>query len=254
MSGRRLFAVALAALLAAPALAYVPSVNAILKRAAEKRSALNLTALEVSGTLAVPGESGGRLAEAMGVPPASDGGLVVPARFLVRIPGRCRLELTRPGLADADRPFVLVRDGRVTGHVLETIPAAVALAREACALVAIRSGPDADRSYAGALARHGVPLDASGLGRVEGRLAFVVGGNGADGRPSAAFDKETAQPVRLLAKEGSVLFDTRLTGWGSAEGGDWFPRSVDVYEGEELRARFATARANANPKLSGALF
>jgi hypothetical protein len=254
MSGRRLLAVALAAAVATPALAYVPTVGAILRRAAEKRGSLTLTALEASGTLEVQGEAGARLAEAMGLPPSSDGRLAVPARFLVKIPGRCRLELARPGLADADRPFVVVRDGRVTGRVLDTIPAAVALARGACALVAVRGGPNDDRAYAAALTRRGVPLDASSLGRVDGRVAFVIGGTGADGRPSAAFDKETAQPLRLLAKEGSVLLDTRLAGWGSSEGGDWFPRSVEVYEAEELRARFATTRASANPKLPDAMF
>ncbi|HYG68114.1 MAG TPA: hypothetical protein VD838_10660 [Anaeromyxobacteraceae bacterium] len=261
MSGRRVLAAAALAV-ALPALAYVPNVSAILRRAAERRAALNLSALEAFGTLEVQGEAGTRLAEAMGLPPSSDGRLAIPARFAMKMPGRCRLELTRPGLAAADRPYVVVRDARLTGRVLDGVPAAVALARSACALLAHRGGPDADRSWAAALARRGVPLESSSLGRFEGRVALVVGhpaapaaaGASPDPKPAAYFDKETLQPLRLVAAEGGAVLDTRLLGWGSAEGGDWFPKAVEVWAGEELRARFATQKATANPKLPDAAF
>jgi hypothetical protein len=253
VTARRLIA-AVALAVALPALAYVPTVGAILKRAAEKRGSLNLASLEAFGLLEVQGEAGARLAEAMGIPPSSDGRLAIPARFAMKVPGRCRLELARPGLAEADRPFLVLRDARLTGRVLDGIPAAVALARSACALLAHRGGPDAERSFAAALARRGVPLDASSLGRVDGRIALVVGGTGAEGKPAAFFDKETSQPLRLVATEGGALLDARLVGWGSPEGGDWFPKALEVWEGEALRARFATQKASANPKLADALF
>jgi hypothetical protein len=257
VSVRRMIAAALLAL-ALPALAYVPNVSAILKRAAEKRGSLNLASLEAFGMLEVQGEAGARLAEAMGIPPSSDGRLAIPAHFAMKVAGRCRLELASPALrqaqGEADRPFLVVRDARVTGRVLDGIPVAVALARSTCALLANRGGPDADRSFAAALARRGVSLDASSLGRIDGRIALVVGGTGAEARPAAFFDKETSQPLRLVATEGGALSDTRLVGWGSAEGGDWFPKAVEVWEGEALRARFATQKATANPKLADALF
>jgi hypothetical protein len=37
-------------------------------------------------------------------------------------------------------------------------------------------------------------------------------------------------------------------------GGDWFPRAVEVHEGEALRVRFTTEKAAANPKLADLLF
>lgn len=254
MNRRRLAAAALVAAVAVPAAGYVPSVAAILKRAGEKRSTLSLTALEATGTLEVQGDAAARLAQAVGVPPGAEGRLALPARFLFKVPGRCRLEMVRPGAAEADRPFLVVRDGRISGRGLDAIPAAAALARAACSLLAVPGGPESDRAYAQALARRGVALDASSFALLDDRIALVVGGTAREARPLAFFDKETAQPLRLLAKDGGALVDARLVGWGSPEGGDWFPRAIELWEGDALRARFATQKASANPRLPEALF
>lgn len=237
---------AVAALLLAaglPALAYVLPPSVILRRLAERRAALSLASLEAAGTL----EAEGPAAERLGGAPRFS----APARFLMKVPGRCRLELAPPGAAEAARAFVAVRDGKVSGRGgLEQVPAAVALVRDACALLAVPAG-EAPGPYAAALGRRGVALTEASLGRVDGRVAWVLGGRPRDGRALAFVDKESSQPLRLLSADGT---DVRLLGWGSSAGGDAFPRSVEVLERDAPRLRFATARVSSNPRLADTLF
>lgn len=248
-------ALAAAALLGAalPALAYVLPVDAILRRVAAKRASLSLASLEVTGTLEVDGDAAATIAQAAGLPPGPR--VLAPARLDLKVPGRCRLELASPDLADADRPFVAVRDGRLSGRVLDGVPAAVALVRSACALLAVSNAGDPARSYADALARRGVSPGVVTLGRMDGRVAFVIGGREQDATtPRAFFDKESFQPERLVSKERGALLDVRLVDWGSPTGGDWFPRAAEVWQGDRLVLRFTTEHATANPRLGDALF
>ena len=248
-------ALAAAALLAAalPALAYILPPGAIFRRIAAKRASLSLASLEVTGTLEVDGDAAAVVAQAAGLPPGAR--VLAPARLDLKVPGRCRLELSSPGLAAADRPFVAVRGGRISGHVLDGVPGAVALVRSTCALLAVSSAGDAARSYADALARRGVSPGVVTLGRMDGRIAFVIGGREQDaGTPRAFVDKESFQPERLVSREGGVLLDVRLVDWGSPTGGDWFPRAVEAWQGERLLARFTTEHATANPRLPDSLF
>lgn len=243
-------AAALALALALPALAYVLPVPGILKRMGERRAALSLASLEVHGTLVAEGELAERIAAATGARAAA-GELSLPATFRMKVPGRCRLELAPPGAAEAGRAFVAVRDGKVSGRGgLEQVPAAVALVRDACALLAVPAG-EAPGPYAAALGRRGVALTEASLGRVDGRVAWVLGGRPRDGRALAFVDKESSQPLRLLSADGT---DVRLLGWGSSAGGDAFPRSVEVLERDAPRLRFATARVSSNPRLADTLF
>lgn len=249
MTLRRAIA-AIALSTALPALAYVLPPASILRRLGERRAALELSALEVTGTLQGQGPAADRLAQA-GVPrPPGGGELSAPARFLMRIPGRCRLELALPDVAEANRPFVAIRDGVLSGRGgLEAIPSAVALVRSACVLLGQPTAGDASDAYAAALARRGVALADATLGRFDGRIAYVIGGRERDAKPLLFVDKDGFQPLRLVAPEGGALQDVRLLGWGSHVGGDWFPRAVEVVEGGAPRLRFTTDRARANPKL-----
>ncbi|HTN54102.1 MAG TPA: hypothetical protein VML50_16965 [Anaeromyxobacter sp.] len=255
MSSLRRAAVAALALAAAlPALAYLLPATAILKRLGERRAALELESLEVRGTFQAEGPPADRLAPA-GQPRGPGGLLALPARFLMKVPGRCRLELAPPELPEAERPFVAVRDGRLTGRGgLDQVPSAVALVRAACALLAAPAAGDAPEAFAAALARRGVAVPDVSLGRFDGRIAYVIGGRERDAKPLAFVDKDGFQPLRLIAAEGPTLEDVRLLGWGSPTGGDWFPRAVEAYEGGALRVRLTTERAVPNPRLADALF
>jgi len=253
MNPRRLAAAAALAL-ALPALAYVLPVPAILRRVAEKRTALALASLEVTGTFQAEGPAAERLAQIAGL--ESRGGIVtVPARLAVKVPGRCRLELAMPDVAEADRPFVAIRDQRTTGgRGLNQLPAAVALVRSTCALLGVPAGPSAADAYAAALSRRGVALGDATLGRFDGRIAYVIGGREKSDRPLAYVDKDAFRPMRLVSAEGGATYDVRLLGWGSPTGGDWFPRAVEVWEKDQPRLRFSTEKPTPNPKLPDALF
>lgn len=253
MSRRGAFA-ALALALALPALAYIPPASGILRRMGERRAELSLGAIEVSGTLQLEGPAASRL-PAEGLARGPQGQVSAPARFLMKVPGRCRLELAPDGVAPPARPFVTMVNGRLGGRGgLEQVPAAVALVRSACALLGVRGGGDASGAYAAALSRSGVALADVSLGRFDGRLAYVVGGRAREARPLVYVDKDTFQPLRLISPEGSALLDVRLLGWGSPAGGDAFPRAVEVLEGEALRLRFTIDRAAPNARLADGLF
>jgi hypothetical protein len=245
-------AAALALGLALPALAYVLPVPGILRRMGERRAALNLDTLEVRGTLAARGAAGDRLAAAGGVRPATE--VSVPARFLAKVPGRCRLEVVREGVAETERAFVAIRDGKLSGPLAD-VPAAAAAVHAACTLLAGPTAGDATPVYSAALGRRGVALSEATLGRFDGRLAYVIGGLERNTtKPLLFVDKDGFQPLRLVASEGPELVDVRFLGWGSPTGGDWFPRALEAWVKDALALRFTTERASANPKLAETLF
>jgi hypothetical protein len=254
VTARRAAALALAAA-AIPALAYVLPVPGILRRMGERRAELGLASLEATGTLQAEGPAAERIAIAAGLRTAS-GRVAVAARFAMKAPGRCRLELAPPDLAEADRPSASLRDAKLTGvRGLDGAPALAALLRSTCALLAVAPvAGGSDRAYAEALGRRGVALDDATLGRFAGRLAFVIGGRAKDLKPLAYVDKQTFQPLRLVATDGGALLDTRLLDWGSPIGGDWFPRAVEVWDKDAMRLRFTPDKVTANPKLPDALF
>jgi hypothetical protein len=99
-----------------------------------------------------------------------------------------------------------------------------------------------------------VALGDSTLGRFNGRIAYVLGGRERDTKPLAYVDKESFQPVRLVAREGNALLDVRLLDYGSPSGGDWFPRAVEVWEKGTLRLRLTAEKVTPNPKLPDVLF
>lgn len=249
---RGLAALALAAAL--PALAYVLPVTGILRRMGERRAALSLASLEVEGLLVAEGAAAGPVAQALGARDAG-GPASVPAVFRMKVPGRCRLELEAPDVPESARPFVAVRNDRISGSGgLDQLPAAVAFVRGACALLATQVSGDATGAYAAVLQRRGVALVDASLGRFDGRIAYVVGGRATDARPLLYVEKDGFQPLRLISTEGGALLDVRLLGWGSPMGGDWFPRALEVWSGDAPLLRFATERAAANPKLAELLF
>jgi hypothetical protein len=253
VSAARRAGAVLALALALPAAAYILPVPGILKRMGERRAVLALDTLEVQGTLSGRGPAAERLAAAAASRLAGPE-VSVPARVLVKVPGRCRLEVARPDVAEAERPFVAVRDGKVSGPLAD-LPAAVALVRATCTLLALPTAGDATGAYTAALGRRGVALDDVSLGRFDGRLAYVLGGRAKDAKPLLFVAKDGFQPLRLLtAAEGPDLVDVRLLGWGSPIGGDWFPRAAEVWARDALALRFTTERASPNPKLAETLF
>lgn len=244
----------LAAAAAAPAAAYVLSVGGILRRMGERRAALSIETLEVTATLAAKGDVADTLARSPGVSNVA-GQVAAPAVFRMKVPGRCRLELAPPDAPERSRPFVAAKDGKIAGAGgLDRLPAAVALVRTVCTLLATHVAGDAGASYGAALSRRGVALGEATLGRFDGRIAFVVGGRPKDAKPLLFVEKDAFRPLRLIAQEGGTTYDVRLLGWGSPTGGEWFPRAVEVWSGDTLRIRVTTERTAQNQRMDDALF
>lgn len=252
-SGLRTAALAVAVAVSSPALAYFLPPAAVLKRLAQRREQLALQSLEVRGTLDASGEAARGLA-AIGLP-LSGSEVVVPAVFSMKVPGRCRLEIYPPS-GSADRPFVATGRGKVTGgRGLERVQAAVALLKATCALLGVRStGADPGRAYTEELSRLGVPVGEGYLGQASGRVAYVLGASPAEKRPQVWIDKQTFQPVRLVAPLGGVLADVRLVDFGSPVGGDAFPRAVEVEDAGSLALKLTAEKLAANPKIPDGLF
>jgi len=236
---------------ALPAAAYVLPPAAVLKKVAERRTALEVTAVEATGTLELRGAALARLGA---LAPPGGAALTLPARLQVKAAGKARLELLLADAAEGERPAVSVKDDRLSGHGgLEATPAAGALVRAVAALLGAPGGGEG-KAFGEALVRRGVKLDEATLGRFNGRLAIVLGGRPTDERPLAFVDKETWMPLRLLFQEGATRLDVRLLDWASPNGGDWMPRALEVWEGPALLLRFTTEKAIANPRLPDALF
>jgi hypothetical protein len=237
-------------LLALPAAAYILPPEAVVKKASERRAALEVLTVEAAGTVELRGTALARL----GAQPAAGTTLTLPARILVKQGGKARRELQPVDAAEGERPYASVRDEALSGRGgLDATPAAAALVRALAALLSAPPGNEG-KALGDALARRGVKLDDVTLGRFNGRLALVLGGREADPRPLAFIDKETFLPLRLLFSEGSVRLDVRLLDWASPTGGDWFPRAVEVWDGATLLLRFTTEKASVNGKLADALF
>jgi hypothetical protein len=272
--------------LAAPALAYLPPAGAILRREAQRREDVRARSTEVSGSLVFSGESAQRAAavlsaltpgSAAAAAPASPGAtpgaapapaaspapsvtpggavgpaqeLTVPAILLLKTPGRCRIELAPPGIAPRDRPMISIRAGHTRGvKGLDTVPAARAMVEALCTLL----GDAEERGLAQRLAARGVALTDVAFGRMDGRVAWVLGGRPQEQRPQAWIDKEAFQPVRLVAPLAGATRDVRLLDFGSI-GGDAFPRAVEVWNGNQIEGRFTTEKVALNPRLPEALF
>lgn len=251
--GARVAALAVLVAAAAPALAYLLPPATVLKRMAQRREELALASLEVRGTLAVEGEAARALAVAT-ASPLSGSEVLLPAVLTIKAPGRCRLDLL--SASGAPGPFLSLGRGKVAGGKgLERVPAVLALVRATCALLGTRpAGPDPGRAYADELFRLGIALSEDYLAHMGGRVAYVLGAPPREKKPQAWIDKQSFQPVRLLASFAGPLADVRLVDYGSPVGGDMFPRAVEVFEGGTLSLRLTTEKLAANPKVPDALF
>jgi hypothetical protein len=246
---------AVAAAVASPAAAYIPPATAILKRVAQRRAEVGLAAMEVRGTLSLSGDAARRVPAVAGLSLAGTE-VSTPAVLLLKAPGRCRLEVAPEGAAVASRPAVSVRGGHAVGQRGLDAPGAQALVETVCMLLGDKGGGgvEPERSIAHRLANEGVALTDVALGRMAGRVAWVVGGRPRDPRPQAWVDKQSFQPIRLVAPLAGAQRDVRLLDFGSPVAGDAFPRVVEVWNGNELEARFTAEKLTPNPKIPDTLF
>jgi hypothetical protein len=231
--------------LAGTAAAYVLPGGAILRRMVEAREELHLGSARVEGTLAL---SGGAMAELGSELPEYR----TDAVFLLRVPGRCRLDASAP---DARPLTVVVSQGkrRAEGPAVAALGYAV---QEVCALLALRSSSEADAraSLEQQLRALQVDTHETSLGRLGGRVAYVLGAS----KPGAGqlwVFKDSFLPAQLrFTDEHGTSWQVRFIDFSSPATGAWFPRAVEVSRGNELQARFTTLRGDNHASVPEKLF
>lgn len=202
--------------LATAAGAYIPSAASLLRRAAARVN------------------EGGKSKEA-----ALSGWLTIADQA----PVNARLTLSFPlGCAlDANGKTASFKAGKTEDGGLGS--QAAELLTLVCPLIANRglNANDAELALRGAAQRAGVPAEflPTSLARLYDRVAIVLGAGPRQlDRPQLWLYKETSAPARLLAKVGDQLHDLRLLQYGNPAAGEWFPRSIELWQGEALLARF----------------
>ena len=230
---------------AVPAAGYVLPGHAILRRVVEARDELHLTSAKVEGTLAL---LGGAMAQLRTELPE----FRTDAAFLLKVPGRCRLDATTPD----GKPLAVVES---TGRLRVEGPAVTALevaVQEVCALLALRSASEGDATTGlyQHLARLKVDTQKTSLDRLSGHVVYVLGGEKPGDAQLWVF-KESFLPARVrFTDEKGVAWDVRFSDYVSPATGGWFPRLLEVSRGSELQARFTTVRGDSHTNLPERLF
>ena len=106
-----------------------------------------------------------------------------------------------------------------------------------------------------------VNLDVVSYGRFDGRVAYDIGAKPFEtDKPQVWLDKDSLLLLRVVqvekgAGEGRVLRrEVRLLGYGSPEGGSWFPKVIEEWEGDTLVKRSSTRGVDKNEALDKSLF
>jgi hypothetical protein len=236
--GVRLLALSLGVCLAAPAFAYVLPLRAILDQLHQARESVSASDQVVEGTVTLYGEGGRRK--------------LLAATRSVLSDGRCRLEIVDALDEAIAGAFVVWDGGALRGTDHPTLSPLRALEALACPLSA--TGGAAPRAFSAQLDRLGVDKRYTGLSRLEGRPAYVIGGRPWEtDRPQVWLDKETWVPVRAIARVDGRLADVRMTGYTDPASGEWHPRLIQVYVDGERKASFTAERIDRDVALSDAV-
>jgi hypothetical protein len=246
---RRVAAVLLVA--SSAALAYVMPAGSILRHLAEKRDDLSLFTLRVDGLAAFHGAAVREVGAALGLP-SDRPEILVDAAFALKIPGRCRLELSP---VEGNRAAVVESNGkrRVEGNPVAVAQAAIS---PVCTFLASRSSTEGEAKAAieRFLAQQKVATGQTWLGRFGGEVAYVVGGR-EDTEPQLWVYKDTFMPARLRWRdEQNVDWDVRFYDYTSPVTGEWFPRLLEVHRRGELVLRFTSLKADSKAALADKLF
>jgi len=232
-------------------LAYIMPTYSVLKRLATGRDELTVTALKVEGLGAVAPVIAKDVADQLGTSWTS-GELTLTAVVSMRFPGRCRLDLSSP---ESTRTMSFVWNNGKKRQEGGELPAAAIALDELCSLLALRSGTDGESRAAVEkhLAALKVNMRDTSLGRFAGTVAFVVGDR-AETSPQLWVYKDRFQPARVRLTEGGAQWDVRFIDYTSQATGDWFPRIVEVYKGNEQLLRLTVLNADGHAELNDVKF
>ena len=248
---------ALKAALAAWALTYVLPSFGILKRMAEGRDAQALTTLRIDGSAVVSPSSAREVANLLGVEWTS-GELPLNFAVLMKLPGRCRVELSSPESTKVVAAISSNGKRRFEGGEL---PALATIADEVCALLALHGAGEGESRAAvdrhlGALK---VNRAVTSLARFRGTVTYVVGDPGPEAPQLWVYkphiNEEQMAPARIrFTDEKSTRWDLQFVDFSSPASGEWFPRLVQIQKANEPVLRLTALKGDNKVKLDDALF
>lgn len=106
-----------------------------------------------------------------------------------------------------------------------------------------------------------VDLDLVSYGRFDGRVAYVIGAKPYEtDKPQIWLDKDALLLLRVIEVEPGagekrkLRREIRLLGYGSPEGGNWYPKVIERWENDTLVQRSVTRAVERNEPLDEALF
>ncbi len=217
------------------AVAYVQPADAILASAAARRARIAFHTIVAEGTY-------------------EQGDQRIPIWEAIKAGKAHRIEYRKPGGTEVD----LTVDSR-RWHFTPGKPAGAPERVPGDLFMTFIARPDTDpggRQGILFLKRHKIDEEVVSLGRVDKRIAYVIGARPwEDTRPQLWIDKEMMVPTRLITKadDGAVV-DTRLLGWGSGSTDEWFPQRIEVYRNGQLVEAYTYQRAVLNQSLEPSLF
>ena len=245
--GSVLVLVCAAMLFADAALAFRPTVRWILDQAAHDRLGRAVKSLKVEQEVTVFGRDD------------APRGLAATQHTWLMSPSNLRVERELPEGVDlrvwTKNKQLLRRPGAKdkTGRAPPDLVAAF-----------LASGPPVERSqltdaWLKQLEALKVDVDVVSYARFNGRICYLIGSKPWEqDKPQVWVDKESLQLIRVVTirkMEGKAQrSEVRLLGWGSPEGGAWFPKTIEYYEGETLQWTSNTRSLEKNKPMDKALF
>jgi hypothetical protein len=174
-------------------------------------------------------------------------------KLQMKLPGRCRLEVTSP---ESTKRLLYAKNAsraRVEGPAVPVLSEALS---QVCAILALRSGAEDETRQAldkhlGALK---VEYRKTSLARFGGQVTYVLG-NPADGAPQLWVYKDSFLPARIRYKDAAgAAWDVRLLGYGSVAAEDAFPRVLEVQKDGKGLFRMTVTDGVAGGALDEKLF
>lgn len=232
-------------------LAYVMPAYSVLRRMAKQRDELQLTSLRVEGTATVPAAAAAEYANALGVT-AGQGELVLNVAVSMRLPARCRVELSS---LDSTKSIAAVSSNGKRRAEGAELPALQVMADQVCAVLALHGADENDSR--GAVEKHLSSLKVDtrlcSLARYDGGLAYVIGNAAAGSSQLWVYKDDDFHPARVRFSDEKGAWDVKFKDYAS-QATDSFPRVVEVWKGTDLQLRVTTLNIDSKPKLDDKLF
>ncbi len=228
-----------ASLLLFPAAAYILPFDPLLEQLGEKRKEEEEIGRVFRGKLTFHDVDGVEVA--------------VPATRAVRADGHCRIELNLEPDHELEGAYVNWDGRRAAGSGEAVLEPLMMLETLACPLFAL--GTHAEPLIRGQVDLLGVDVEQVGYGRLEGKVAYVIGGRSWETHlPQVWLHKETLVPLRALGEIDGRAADVRMMGREDRESGEWHPTRIELYLDGMLAVTFDAREVDHDVDLPASLF